>query len=207
MDISIGSIPGEHRLNLATEDMDTRRAVAVALVRAYLPCSPKEHESRYEEIAREFGGVGTTCGYLPHWLWYRLGCRDPKWCNRTIDGTPCVYKDGKNIAAIFNEGRGPFVPHRSSTVYLPGDVFYVYDGVNGPAHNPNSEHVGVLLEDNGTSWLVGHGGQIGNAFQIATLKRSGSRLGSRVLVGKRPLEAMPVSAPADLYCIDNPYDA
>jgi hypothetical protein len=82
----------------------------------------------FDHIAKDYGqGSGTTCGFLPHWLLWRLGCNDPGLVNRSSPGQGLRWRTGDNLAI--------FTRHRSSVV-VDGALAKIMAGVKpDPAKN------------------------------------------------------------------------
>ncbi len=86
--------------------MPLDRDMAVALMQAYLPdAGPDGHggialgSMMFDHIARDYGS-GTTCGFLPHWMLWRLGCSDTSLVNRFEPDGGFHYDNGQNIARL-----------------------------------------------------------------------------------------------------------
>lgn len=182
------------------------RASAIALCQLYLPCT--RGDAHYQELCKDFGGIGTTCGYLPAWLWFRLGCRDAGLVNRADAQQGLVYRVGQNIADVVSGGKADgmwrlYVP--GGPPPEPGDVLYF--GVVGPGGGITKEHVAVCaaFPPGGVGQLVtydlGHSIQPEGSQSIRTIDASGSVnfLGtSRKLIGIDNLAGLPVTAVPDL---------
>lgn len=138
------------------------RAHARLLVEAYVPSDTGE--PRFEHIAKDYGGKGTTCGFLCHWLLWRLGSDNTRIINRSETGF--TYVDGQNISRIFNGGKPPFrlvlggPSMQRGLRPKPGDVVFIKQHPNG-AHT--TEHVFVFLEEfpvgPRTFWRTAEAGQ------------------------------------------------
>lgn len=124
------------------------RERACALVREYIPC---EHgDARYREMCLDYGGIGTTCGYLPSWLLWRMGAPS-RFVNRS-DPPTYSYKIGANISIL--RWHPEFHLYRTGESPLPGDIYFVSDGPS------NTEHVGVYLGTDSTgAWTCADLGQ------------------------------------------------
>lgn len=185
-----------------------RRAFGSILLASYLPCAyrtdpslghrptPEEAVSweSFEEITngvwrpapyKDAGhsGSGTTCGFLPSWFLWRIGCTDRNVVNRTCvgaDGTAIGrYKAGDNICAIAGACGGRGDPEsRRHAYYVPingnrpnaqafaagelrpklGDIVHV-----NTKPGSNQDHVFIFLndfrDDNGTErWQTAEAG-------------------------------------------------
>ena len=117
----------------------------VELVRSYVPFD--YGGAKFKEVCRDYVmPYGTTCGFLPIWALWRAGCRDPKFINRTDPDSGLIYKNGANLARLWNKGHPPFEPYVADMTFTPGDILYIYDGLDGAGHNPNTEHVFIYLD-------------------------------------------------------------
>jgi hypothetical protein len=159
------------------------RVHAGILVRSYVPCDTGD--AKFAHIAKDYKGGGTTCGFLCHWLMWRLGCNDAKIVNRAEPGFK--YVDGQNISRIFNLGREPFVKVIGTSLMQQGlepelgDIVFIKQHPDGPQ---DTEHVFVFLEKtsrNGTTlWQTGEAGQTNTkGQQCARLKERQLKLGSQ----------------------------
>ena len=117
------------------EELSPIRQAALRLIKAFVPCDTGDQ--KFLEVAKDFQGGGTTCGFLCHWLMWRLGCRDPKVVNRAAP-PELRYVPGKNISRIFSGGA--FTRWKKGLEPKPGDIIFIS---NGP---PLTEHVFVLVE-------------------------------------------------------------
>lgn len=175
-----------------------RRDAALRLVSSFVPSDMGD--PAFSEIARDYTeGKGTTCGFLPHWLWYRLGCRDRDLVNRSSAAT--FYDPGKNISKIAGStlfeqftGRAP----------RPGDVYRISNG------DPDTEHVGVVLDVAGDLWICADAGQRNDSNRQAArvtqrrltpdglLERLDGASAPRRLQGWIDLDRVPLSSPANV---------
>ena len=83
------------------------RAMAFKLCEDYLPETRQVNDYAhwgqigFNNIAKDYGaGSGTTCGFLPHWLLWRLGCRDNTLVNRSEPAEGLSYLIGNNISIL-----------------------------------------------------------------------------------------------------------
>ncbi len=166
------------------------RTRAVELCRAYVPCD--KGDAVFDEICRDYGDIGTTCGYLPSWLIWRLGAKASRLVNRTDSVRGFTYRVGKNIATI--RWQPEFRLYISGMQPEPGDVFFVSDGP------PESEHVGIVLDVEGDVWTCAEGGQRNQENQqcmrIVKRRLANGKLGrvdgigtARAIVGWLDIEA------------------
>lgn len=79
--------------------------VIVALCKKLLPETTERssfihwHQVGFDSIAKDYGqGAGTTCGFLPHWLLWRFGCRDNTLVNRSSPPEGLSYLIGENLS-------------------------------------------------------------------------------------------------------------
>src|SRR5262249_21777979 len=109
--------------------MSLDRDMAVALMQAYLPEAGTDGSGGvalgsviFEHIARDYGS-GTTCGFLPHWMLWRLGCTDTNLINRFEPDGGFRYANGQNIARLNNPGYfRPFVDRTDAAALLGGKL-------------------------------------------------------------------------------------
>lgn len=120
--------------------MNATRARAVALVRAYVPSDTGD--PHFAEITGgDYAGIGTTCGFLPSWLFHTMGCNDGRVINRTDPAHGLRYTVGANIDRLVNGAKTLGAARTLATgLPEPGDaVFYS----NGPS---STEHVAIVLD-------------------------------------------------------------
>lgn len=133
------------------------RKAALGLCALYLPCF--RGDAHFREIAKDYGGIGTTCGYLPAWMLWRLGCRDPRIVNRSEPQAGLTYRIGMNIADLVQGGKavGCFrLYHPGGPPPEPGDILYFQSATfaDGGGGEPK-EHVAVLK-----AWPAGGTGDL-----------------------------------------------
>ena len=59
------------------------------------------HQVGFDNLAKDYGqGFGTTCGFLPHWLLWRFGCRDNTLVNRSEPPEGLTYFIGENLSIL-----------------------------------------------------------------------------------------------------------
>lgn len=182
-------------ITLTPEEAST---YALELLKMYVPFEPGD--PKFSEVCRDFEGRGTTCGFLCHWLMWKLGVRDPQIVNRTDASCGLKYKPGLNISMIFRGGKAPWRKMQIGSVPEPGDVCFVS---NGP---PSSEHVFVFIsqevDDSGKIfWNTADGGQPAAngkfvAGKFCQRALNGVRLGDRSVVGWIPLRGLKFEVPA-----------
>lgn len=171
--------------------------VATELLNIYVPSNWSD--PAFQEIINgDYGGIGTTCGFLAHWLIWRLGCRSMWLVNRTDKANALTYHVGKNIARL--RWNALFQVYAGGTP-LPGDIVYISAGT------PNSEHVFCFLEDDDGTWVSADAGQQNpsDQKQCARIRRRTFKNGSlvdefqiRKIQGWLPLEKLELTAGATL---------
>lgn len=136
-------------------------------------------------IYTDYGGQGTTCGFICHWMLWRLGCREPD-LNRTVyaySGHRETYEPGYNVCRLGNMAArhdnhirtfkpGPKLdfckdlgkvlssPRRKQPFAFPktGDIIYLPSPPGG-----GNEHVFIYLgkieRQQDTYWICAESGQ------------------------------------------------
>jgi len=191
-------------LDLSSATEDVVREYAMDLINEYVPSTTGD--DKFAEIAKDYGGSGTTCGYLCHWLMWRMGCRDPKMVNRDEPSDGLHYVPGANISRIFANPH--FVHYKPGLGMTPdnGDIVFLSDGP------PDTEHVYVSTGVDDTKdppiWSGANAGQrdkttgkqcsifIDRTFSHDSLLYSG---GSKKIVGWVDISQLPFTAMADLH--------
>ncbi|GMA15727.1 DUF2272 domain-containing protein [Deinococcus metallilatus] len=164
------------------------RRDALALLRAHVPSTAGD--GVFDVIAKDYGAAclrhpvprcGTTCGFLPHWLLWRLGCQDREIVNRAEPGG-YVYRPGQNIRRLWNLGQLPFVSALNGELAAgqrpgPGDIVFIRGADN------RSEHVCVFLEEvqraGRTFWRSADAGQREGGLECARERERELVLGPR----------------------------
>jgi len=151
------------------EQVGLVRQNARDLLNSVLPY--KDGEPNYNVVCKDYGGSGTTCGFLCHWLLWRLGVSelnvvDPKAFNghsKTIinrSESGFTYTHGENISRLRNNKF--FVTAIGTNAWQTrngpdtGDIIYIHEEPNGPQ---NTEHVFVFIEEKKGKWITGESGQ------------------------------------------------
>ena len=152
--------------------MKTRDA-ALALLDAYTPAAqmplstdPPLARAHFNEIAGDFFKAehllhGTTCGYVPPWLLWRLGITDASIIDRTSIEDGLVYTPGAQIARLISGAKKfgawhAFKPGVSEPE--PGDpVYFFREGPSGSFQG--GEHVAIFRGTDGASWTTTDGGR------------------------------------------------
>jgi hypothetical protein len=133
-----------------------RRAQALALLAEYVPSDTGD--AHFGEIAQDYTGGGTTCGFLCHWLMWRLGARDPAIVNRNDPANGLSYVDGRNMSMIYHNGEAPFVKAKGDLRPGPGDIILISEDPPNPVPKGHKfvEHVMVIVgsrqDDAGRTW-------------------------------------------------------
>lgn len=158
---------------------DTAGDWIVQLMNLYVPFD--QGDAKFAEVCKDFGGGGTTCGFLVHWGMWRAGERRPNLVNRNEPADGLRYVDGANMSKFFRGGAAPFVRMSTGDVPPPGSFLFL---TNGP---PNTEHLCVFeyqeVKDDGTVWWhTFDAGQTNGAGKQCARKTS-RQLASKQLVG------------------------
>lgn len=173
---------------------DQASIYAQAVIQQYVPA--KQGSPEWKLVCQDFGGVGTTCGYLAAFVLYALGYRGPL-MNRNVPEDGIKYRPGSNVSAIWNAGRPPFRRMSSGDVPELGDIVFIS---NGP---PITEHILIFMQqvvrDGKVYWRSGDGGQLGNALELCERElREGKILGppgkGRTVMGWIPLKSLTYTA-------------
>lgn len=195
--------------------MHDRREAALALLANYLPSATGD--ARFKEVAQDYGGMGTTCGYLTGWLLWRLGCVDNRIVNRTDKARGLRYFVGENISRLVNGGKalGAWRTVEKHGLPKPGDLAYyandppkIETDKAGNQIKNFHEHVNVVVEARADAWRTGDAGRtVGAGVQGAEFVNraahqiSGGKVtldyfgGPRRCIGYVDLEAVPIAAP------------
>ena len=122
---------------LPTLTLDVWRSAAVALCEyaCGYDVGRRKDDPVYVEVTEGRDGPGPTqrskyssCGDLAHWLYKRLGIREP-WINRTDDGVNGPWKAGENVSRLWG-GACPFdrvPPAYELWMPEPGDVLLLWN--------------------------------------------------------------------------------
>lgn len=154
------------------------------------------NEVGFDNLAKDYGqGFGTTCGFLPHYLLWRFGCRDNSLVNRSAPVEGLTYHIAQNLS-LFQPGTKQ--PRQSwnaldteqktrdvakGGVVKPGDFVIIrgdfWKNKSTGVRDLDSSHIFVLLEEvenkgKDVTWLVAQSGASNNAYEqaahITTLK-------------------------------------
>jgi len=160
--------------------LDVWRAAAVALCE--YACGSGAGRSKddpvYLEVTEGRDGPGpeqrrkySSCGDLAHWLYKRLGIREP-WLNRSDDNSFGPWRPGANITLLWGTAC-PFdaVPP-AGTQWMPdaGDVVLIWNGSNG-----HDAHVMVSLGAEGAALRTANYGAGG----MSPLAAPGAKIASK----------------------------
>jgi hypothetical protein len=160
--------------------LDVWRAAAVALCE--YACGYEAGRTKddpiYLEVTEKRDGPGplqrrrySSCGDLAHWLYKRLGIREP-WLNRADDNAFGPWRPGENIARLWG-GACPFdqvPPDEPHWMPDPGDVLLIWN-------SGNDAHVMVSLGRDGPALRTANYGAGG----MSPLASPGAKIGRRVL--------------------------
>lgn len=164
--------------------------VGARLVQACIALTPCDQgDDCFRWVAKDWGGVGTTCGYLISAAYWLVGVRGSV-VNRSDTGTR--YRPGANVSSIYNEGRPPFTHHKPGATYPPGTTIFLSEGP------PKTEHLVMLESAEGMHWTIFQGGgqgPHGEAMRKKDLPYDGGKhLGGRTIVGVIYPQDLPVLA-------------
>jgi hypothetical protein len=136
-------------------------------------------------------GGFSTCGELPHWLLYRLGCREP-WINRAAF---TGWRGGKNITLLDVSGCTVRPSAGSAARPKPGDVIMLRGA-------PGTEHVEVVAEWNeDDSGYVAHaGGQphLARVTRRVSTMRGAFMVGAKSVIWWLDLDRVPLTVQPEL---------
>lgn len=147
-------------------------------------------------------GFGTTCGYLPMFLLWALGCRDPRILNRADDAWGLKYTAGANISRLVSGAKALGAWRTGGTPRLGDPCYFNTGGTSGAG-----EHVNCFKETYSlgttTYWRTYDAGQTLNGLQagrVVDRARFGDGRfnfvgGPRQLVGFVDLDALSFAAP------------
>ncbi len=109
-------------MRLNGEQVDEMRRNAEYLLNWALPFKPGDET--YAEVCKDYGGSGTTCAFLCHWLMWRLGVIDVSRINRAEgagkERPALTYTHGANISRIVQDYKPPFVKTYGTNAWLVG---------------------------------------------------------------------------------------
>ena len=180
---------------LGGQDPQDIRDFAITLLNSYVPSDTGD--ATFAEVTKDYGGSGTTCGYLVHWLMWRLGCRE-NFVNRNEPQDGLHYVNSQNISKVFNCPY--FKRFVAGTTPEPGDIVFLS---NGP---PGTEHVNVSKSVDGDTWTGYDAGQTNDqgkqCAKIVDRKfygKSLTHLGtSKGVIGWIPITSLALTAAATL---------
>lgn len=171
--------------------MAAPRDPIVAFCEQFLPETTKPdnfihwNQVGFDNLAKDYGqGFGTTCGFLPHYLLWRFGCRDNTLVNRSAPVEGLSYHISQNLS-LFQPGRKQPRPSWTALdneqktrdaikpgTLKPGDFVIIRgDFWKNKATNVrdiDSSHIFVFLKQveasgNKVKWRVAQSGQNTNA--------------------------------------------
>jgi hypothetical protein len=133
---------------------------------------------RFKWLVADWGGKGTTCGYLAHRMAWAMGCRQ-NWVNCSLEGTK--YRNALNISLIWNSGKPPFTLFKKGMTPPFGAITFVSNG------NTYTEHVEVFdridAQGHWRMWAAGQSSDDGECAREKTRVFDGVNLGGRRLYG------------------------
>lgn len=200
----------EDFISLVDTSLEEREQAAFALLRKYVPSDSGskafsaivQGRSIQAEQAKQFL---STCGFLPNFMWFRLGCRNYSYMNWDDKSTVIdEYVVGRNISKIYYGGlsEGLFVPYSKELVLRTGDTVYIDNDSMTNAHV--FVYVGDTFNDaNELCWHTAEAGKTNNVgrqcarFGKRTVKHGRVEDGRKVM-GIFPLAHVELSADADL---------
>ncbi len=114
-------------------------------------------------MCKDWTGGGTTCGFLPHWLLWRLGCKDATVVNRYEPDTDFGYTDQVNLdrflshkqftrVAFPDSGYGANAKGLNDEKFLDRKIYpktgdaVIIQGKKSPSGN-DSSHIFIVLDD------------------------------------------------------------
>jgi hypothetical protein len=195
-------------MRLNGEQVDEMRRNAEYLLNWALPFKPGDET--YAEVCKDYGGSGTTCAFLCHWLMWRLGVIDVSRINRAEgagkERPALTYTHGANISRIVQDYKPPFVKTYGTNAWLVGkrpdvgDICFIFEAPSGPQV---TEHVFCFMSGEATGpWRTAEAGQdFGTHGKFRTdrvllpgLKLSGNSP-NRHLMGWLPLDELEFGPP------------
>jgi hypothetical protein len=167
--------------------MGTRDQI-VSLCERYLPETTDRnsyfhwHQIGFDSIAKDYGqGSGTTCGFLPHWLLWRIGCSDANLVNRSVPEQGFKWRTGENLSIFGKHAScvrvdGPLATQMANNTGgpRPGDFVIIRGGFwknpDTGVRDRDSAHIFVLLEvkkadGKEVQWRVAQTGVSNDALQ------------------------------------------
>ncbi len=201
------------------DQMTILRRYAMQLIDQYVPF--ERGDAKYKEVVETTGwrkapdNPGTTCGFLCHWLMWKLGVGDPAILNWTDPSRSTKFLIGANIDKIWNKGQRPFVqiaepyakPFRQNPVVnmlelgasmgiggpQPGDSVFIRE----PGGSAGSEHVFVFRRARktpaGVEWDTAEAGQDHGTdakLKTRTVMLSGNFRGYTQISGNSPIRTI-----------------
>jgi hypothetical protein len=180
------------------------RQQAVALVQSFVGYSL--NDAQFEEVTqgRNHSSGYSACGDLINFVMYRLGCRDSSLVNRDEPDSGLAWHVGENISRPYNGAKaaGIWVSAKPDIDPNPGDLVLIGQWPD------EQEHVFCVLDVNGNEWTSGDYGQVNASGQpsskLVSRTRSGTKLGSRTIIGWVNLDALPLAAAPDMTGVESP---
>jgi hypothetical protein len=174
------------------------RSRALAIVTSVVPSNWGDQKFSRVVNGSYAPGFGTTCGFLPSYMLWMLGCRDNRIVNRRDPAAGLEYHVGENVSRLVAGAKALGAWRDGAAGIKPADIFYI----NAPGGPATTEHVGVLMQASPGAWLTGDAGQRNGAGQQAARfvhrpfdgVHLGTMNGPKVVVGHIDIEALHYAA-------------
>lgn len=171
-------------MRMNSEQMEVIRKRAAELIAWAVPFKYGDAKSKSICVGYQ-PGKGTTCGFLCHWLMWKLGVSDAARVNWTDPDRGLKSMAGENIIRIYRGGASPFVTVSSTAkgVKLPnpmvttgarprlGDICFLYE----PSGPQETEHVFVFMREeeiyDEVTWYTAEAGQPGAKGSTDSMRR------------------------------------
>src|SRR5262245_57321438 len=205
----------ENAMLLTQAQAEVMRSNALTLLNQVLPY--KTGEADYKVVCRDYGGhPGTTCGFLPHWLMWRLGvtsanmssipsanggaARSTTTVNRKETGFQ--YKNGENITCIRYNSNFVLTAVPNATALTTGRRPIIGDPCYITQTDPmlaNSDHVFCFVMENNGKWITAESGQEygewgkfrdDRSLRLGTTPKVTGNTPNRTLIGWLPLDKL-----------------
>jgi hypothetical protein len=194
------------------EQVGLVRRNARDLLESVLKNPPKQWNDSFKDVCKDYGG-GTTCGFLCHWLLWRLGVSEQNLVNpgdfgghaKTIvnrNEAGYTYSDRENIKRIrYNKLFVTAIGTNALQMRNPpdtGDIIYIHEEPK-PDGIDNTEHVFVFVEKNGTNMLTAEAGQIDGKQGIFRSDRQWLPARTVKITGNSPVRSLIGWLPIDKF--------
>lgn len=204
----------------SADQMQQIRTYAMELIRATVPF--KQGDAKYKEVVETTGWrktdtSGTTCGFLCHWMMWKLGVKERTILNWTDTARGTKFTSGRNIDMIWNKRQRPFIqiaepyaPPAKTNPQMnllelgasmggiggpqPGDCVFIRE----PGGSPHSEHVfvfcGATRKPGGVlEWSTAESGQANGTDadpKTRVVQLSGNLKGYTKISGNDPIRTI-----------------